>query len=119
MSLSESYIRGKRGTYLAPVDDGVPVLSSVIHHVDVIQVGICPVHQLLDYIQGHSCGLFDLIIHQPGAVGAVQVAALDLGSVPVISEEHHSAERENDGWPSSRAFQVIVVRACLNSWNKT
>lgn len=81
--------------------NGVPVLSLVIHYVDVIQVGISPIHQLLDDIQCHSCGLFNPVVHQPRPVGAVHVAALDLGSIPVISEEHHSAESENDGRSSS------------------
>lgn len=79
------------GTHLAAVDNGVPVLALVIHHVDVIQVGIGPIHQLLDHIQRHSSGLLDFIIDQPGPVGAVHVTALHLGHVPIVSEEEHSA----------------------------
>lgn len=82
----------KCDTHLAPVDNGVPVPAVVIHHIDVIQVSICPVHQLLDHIQCHSCGLLNFIIHQPGSVGAVHVAALHLGHVPIVSEEEHPAE---------------------------
>lgn len=76
------------------MDNGVPVLAVVIHHVNVIQVRVCPVNQLLDYIQCHSCGLLDFIIHQPGPVSAVHVAALHLGHVPIVGEEEHSAEEK-------------------------
>lgn len=82
----------KYDTHLAPVDNGVPVLAVVIHHIDVIQVGVCPVHQLLDQVQCQSSGLLNFIIHQKGPVGAVHVAALHLGHVPIVREEEHSAE---------------------------
>lgn len=85
----------KYDTHLAPVDYGVPVPAVVIHHVDVIQVGVCPVHQLLDHVQCHSSGLLNFIIHQPSPVGAVHVAALHLGKVPIVSEEEHSAEERS------------------------
>lgn len=74
------------------MDDGVPVLALVIHNINVIQVGIRPVHQLLDHIQCHSCGPLNFIMHQPGPVCAVHVAALHLGHIPIVGEEHHSAE---------------------------
>lgn len=81
-----------RDTHLAPVDYGVPIPAVIIHHINVIQVGVCPVYQLLDHIQCHSSGLLNFIIHQPGPVGAVHIAALHFGHVPIVSEEKHSAE---------------------------
>lgn len=81
-------------THFAPVDDVVPVLPVVIHNIDVIQVGVCPVHQLPDYIQRHGGGQLDSVIHQLCPVGAVHVAALHLGHIPIISEKQHSVE----GW---------------------
>lgn len=42
--------QGECDTHLASVDNVVPVLAVVIHYIDVIQVGVCPVHQLLDHV---------------------------------------------------------------------
>lgn len=76
-------------THLAAVDNVVPVPAAVIHHIDVIQVGVGPVHQLLDHVQRHGGGLLDFVIHQPRPVGAVHVAALHFGRAPVVGEEQH------------------------------
>lgn len=78
-------------THLAAVDNVVSVPAVVIHHIDVIQVGVGPVHQLLDHIQRHGGGLLDFVIHQPRPVSAVHVAALHFGSAPVVGEEQHPA----------------------------
>lgn len=78
-------------THLAAVDNVVPVPAVVIHHIDVIQVGVGPVHQLLDHVQRHGGGLLHFVIHQPRPVGAVHVAALHFGSAPVVGEEQHPA----------------------------
>lgn len=71
------------------MDNVVPVPAAVIHHIDVIQVGVGPVHQLLDHVQRHGGGLLDFVIHQPRPVGAVHVAALHFGRAPVVGEEQH------------------------------
>lgn len=84
----------QRDTHFAPVDDAVPVLPIVIHHIDVVQVGVCPVHQLPDYVQRHGGGQLDSVIHQLCPVGAIHVAARHLGHIPIISEKQHSVE----GW---------------------
>lgn len=78
-------------THLAAVDNVVPVPAVVIHHIDVIQVGVGPVHQLLDHVQRHGGGLLNFVIHQPRPVSAVHVAALHFGSAPVVAEEQHPA----------------------------
>lgn len=80
----------KCDTHLVTMDNGVPVAALVIHHIDVIQVGVRPVHQFLDEVQCHSSGLLDFVIHQTSPVGAVHVAALHFGHIPVVSEEQHS-----------------------------
>lgn len=72
------------------MEDHVSVLAMIIHHLDGVQVGVGPVHQLLDEVQGHSSGLLCLIVHQSGPVGAVHVAAFHLGHVPIVGEEEHS-----------------------------
>lgn len=100
----------KCDTHLVPMDNVVPVPAMVIHYIDVIQVGVCPVHQLLDHIQCHSSGLLNFIIHQPRPVGAVHVAALHLGHVPIVGEKEHSAE----DW----GVQMIKFwkLCCLHCW---
>lgn len=85
----------KCDTHLASMDDGMPVLAVVIHHIDIIQVGISPVHQLLDDIQCHSSWLLNFIIHKARPVSAVHIAALHLGHIPIVSEEHHPAGDES------------------------
>lgn len=92
--MTEAALMSKRDTYFAPMDDVVPVLPIIIHNIDVIQVGVCPVHQLPDYIQCHGGGQLDSVIHQLCPVGAVHVAARHLGHIPIISEKQHSVE----GW---------------------
>lgn len=82
----------KCDTHLVPVDNIVPVPAMVIHYIDVIQVGVCPVHQLFDHIQCYSSGLLNFIIHKPCPVGAIHVAALHLGHIPIVGEKYHSAE---------------------------
>lgn len=82
----------KCNTHLAAMDNVVPVPAVVIHHIDVIQVGVGPVHQLLDHIQCNSRGLLNFIIHQLCSVGAIHVAALHLGHVAIVGEKQHSAE---------------------------
>lgn len=36
--------------HLQTLDNGVSVLSLVVDHFDVVQVGICPVHQAIDQV---------------------------------------------------------------------
>lgn len=53
----------KCDTHLDAMENSVPVPSMVIHNIDVIQVGICPIYKLLDHIQCDSSGLLNFIIH--------------------------------------------------------
>lgn len=102
----------KCDTHLAPVDNVVPVPAVVIHYIDVIQVGVCPVHQLLDHVQCHSSGLLNFIIHQPRPVGAIHVAALHLGHIPIVGEKEHSAE----GWSVQMIkFWKLSCLLCLEN----
>ena len=78
------------------LDNGVPVLSLVVHHLDVVQVGVGPVHQPADEIQRDAVGEYDLAVHQLGSVLAVHVAALHLGDLTVVCEEHLPVETEGE-----------------------
>lgn len=66
------------------------VLAVVIHNFDKIQISVRPVDELLDQVQCHGGRLFGFILHYPGSVGAVHVAALNFGYGPVVREKQFS-----------------------------
>lgn len=76
------------------LDDGVSVLALVVHHLDVVQVGVGPVHQSTDEVQRDAVREDDLTVHKLRTVLAIHVAALHLGDLTVISEEHLPVERK-------------------------
>ena len=78
------------------------VLALVVHHLDVVQVGVGPVDQLVDQVQGDAVGEHDLTVHQLGPVLTVHVTALHLGDLTIVSEEHLPVEREEAQWYSCR-----------------
>lgn len=69
------------------LDDGVPVLAFVVHHLDVVQIGVGPVHQPADEVQRDAVGEDDLAVHKLGSVLAVHVTALHLRDLTVVGEE--------------------------------
>lgn len=77
-----------RHSHQQPLDDGVPVPALVVHHFDVVQVGVCPVHQPADQVQRDAVREHNLTVHQLGSVLAVHVAALHLWDLTVVGEEH-------------------------------
>ena len=85
------------------LDDGVSVLAFVVHHLDVVQVGVGPVHQPADQVQRDAVWEHDLTVHQLGAVLTVHVTALHLGDLTVVGEEHlpedtWGSDLSKDGW---------------------
>ena len=76
------------------LDDGVAVLALVVHHLDVVQVGVGPVHQSVDQVQRDAVGEHDLAVHQLGAVLPVHVAALNPGCGAIVGEEDFPGEEE-------------------------
>lgn len=76
------------------LNDGVPVLSLIVHHLNVVQVSVGPVHQPVDQVQRDAVREDDLAVHQLGAVLPVHVTALHLGDLPVVSKEHLPADEE-------------------------
>lgn len=70
------------------LDDGVPVLAFVVHHLNVVQVGVGPVHQAADEVQGDAVWEHDLAVNKFGSVLAVHVTALHLRDLTVVCEEH-------------------------------
>lgn len=78
------------------LDNGVPVLSLIVHHLDVVQVSIGPVHQPADEIQRDAVGEYDLTVNQLGSVLAIHVAALHLGDLTIVCEENLPVETEGN-----------------------
>lgn len=74
------------------LNDGVSVLALIVHHFDVVQVRVGPVHQPVDQVQRDAVREDDLAVYQLGAVLPVHVAALHLGDLPVVGEEHLPAD---------------------------
>lgn len=72
------------------------VLSLVVNHFDVIQVGVSPVDQAVDQVQRDAVGKDDLGVHQFGAVLAVHVAALHPRRGPIVCEKHFSVVGEKE-----------------------
>lgn len=79
------------------LDDGVSVLALVVHHLNVVQVGISPVHQPADQVQRDAVGEHDLTVHELGSVLAVHVASLHLRNLTVICEEDLPVDRKESG----------------------
>jgi len=74
------------------LDDGVPVLAFIVHHFNVVQIGISPVHQPADEVQCDAVGEHDLTVNKFGSVLAVHVTALHFGDLTVVCEEHLPVE---------------------------
>lgn len=79
------------------LDDGVPVLAFVVHHLDVVQIRVSPVHQPADQVQRDAVWEYDLTVHQLGSVLAVHVTALHLWDLTVVCEEHLPVETKGSG----------------------
>lgn len=93
------------------LDDGVPVLALVVHHLDVVQVGVGPVHHAVDQVQGDAVGEDDLAVHQLGAVLAVHVAALHPRRGAVVGEEHFAVVAEIIGGGVKRSRGLKTKKA--------
>lgn len=78
------------------LDDGVPVFAFIVHNLDVVQIGIGPVHEPADEVQRDAVGEYNLTVHELGSVLAVHVAALHLRDLAVVCEEHLPVETK--GW---------------------
>lgn len=71
------------------------VLALVVDHLDVIKIGVGPVHQTVDQVERDAVGEDDLSVHQFGAVLAVHVAALHPRRGTIVCEKHFAvAEKE-------------------------
>lgn len=80
------------------LDDGVPVLAFIVHHLNVVQVGIRPVHQPADEIQRDAVGEHNLTVHELGSVLAIHVAALHFRNLTVVCEEYFPVETKDHTW---------------------
>lgn len=77
------------------LDDGVPVLAFIVHHLNVVEVGISPVHQPADQIQRYAVGKYNLTVHKLGSVLAIHVASLHLRNLTVVCEEYLPVETKD------------------------
>ena len=99
------------------LDDGLPALALVVHHLNVIQVGISPVDKAADEVQRDAVRKHDLAVNQLGAVLPVHVTALHFGDLPVVSKEHLPVGRQhvtpglNIGHPPF--YQGLCLCPCL------
>lgn len=50
-------------TYQQSLNDGVPVLAFVVHHLNVIQVSVSPVHKLADQVQSDAVREDDFTVY--------------------------------------------------------
>lgn len=81
-------------TYPQSLNDGVPVLAFVVHHLNVIQVSVSPVHQLADQVQSDAMREDDFTVYQFGAVLAIHITALHLRDLAVVCEKHFPGKEE-------------------------
>lgn len=79
------------------LDDGVSVPALIVHHLNVVQVGVSPVHQPTDQVQGDAVREHYLTVHKLGSVLAVHVAALHLWDLTIVCEEHLPVETRGSG----------------------
>lgn len=77
------------------LDDGVSVLALVVHHLNVVQIGISPVHQPADEVQRDAMWEYNLAVHELGSVLAIHVTALHLRDLTVVCEEYLPVETKN------------------------
>lgn len=86
------------------LDDGVSVLAFIVHHLNVVQIGVGPVHEPADKVQRDAMGEHNLTVHKLGAVLTIHVTALHLRDLTIVCEEHLPAETRDetcvrtDGW---------------------
>lgn len=76
------------------LNDGVSVLALIVDHFDVVQVGISPVNQPVDQVQGDTMGEDNLTVHQLRAVLTIHVTALHPWGGPIVCEEHFAVVKE-------------------------
>lgn len=79
------------------LDDRVPIFALIVHHLNVVKVGVSPVHQPADEIQRDAVGEHDLTVHEFGSVLAIHVTALHLGDLTVVCEENLPVETKESG----------------------
>lgn len=81
------------------LDDGVSVFALIVDHFNVIQVGIGPVNQAVDQVQGDTMRKNNLTVHQLSAVLTIHVTALNPWRRPIVCEEHFTVagEERKDG----------------------
>lgn len=95
-----------------PLDDGVSVLALVVHHLNVVQVGVSPVHEPADEVQRDAVGEHNLAVHELSSVLAIHVTALHLGDLTVVCEEHLPVETKGsglieDGWMDRLDWKIV------------
>lgn len=90
----------------------MPVLAFIIHNLDVVQIGIGPVHEPADEVQRDAMGEYNLTVHKLGSVLAVHVAALHLRDLAIVCEEHLPAETKGrlriGGWVDQLNWKVSL-----------
>lgn len=91
------------------LNDGVSVLAVIVHHLDVVQVSVGPVHQPADQVQRDAVREDDLAVHQLGAVLSIHVTALHLGDLPVVSKEHLPTDKIRKGERKPQAATDMQV----------
>lgn len=80
------------------LDDGLPALALVVHHLNVVQVGVSPVDEAADQVQRDAVRKHDLAIDQLGAVLPIHVTALHLWDLPIVREEHLPVGKGHVNW---------------------
>lgn len=77
------------------LDDGVSVLAFIVHHFNVVQVGIGPVHKPADKVQRDAVGENNLTVYELGTVLTIHVTSLHFRDLTVVCEEHLPAETKD------------------------
>lgn len=108
------------------LDNGVSVLSLVVDHFDVVQVGVSPVHQPVDQVQCDTMGEDDLAVHQLSAVLTIHITALHPWCRPIVCEEHFAVAEEEkhkrtEGFSNGKVTEkgiVLTRHICIKHYNK-
>lgn len=89
----------------------MPVLAFIVHNLDVVQIGIGPVHEPADEVQRDAVGEYNLTVHKLGSVLSVHVTALHLRDLAVVCEEHFPAETKErlriGGWVDQLTWKIV------------
>lgn len=91
------------------------VLALVVHHFDVIKVGVGPVHQTVDQVERDAVGEDDLSVHQFGAVLAVHVTALHPRRGTIVCEKHFAVAEEKEQRKGGMSLSVVEEETQGNS----